>query len=72
METERKLGCIPSVIQAKRALECGKKSDEQRIAELSAPWDATDQPSIIQWNEDWKSYPESKYSPLSSGCQREP
>ncbi len=55
MEIERKLGCIPSEIQAKRALACGQKSDEQRIAELSAPWDATDQPTIIQWNEDWKS-----------------
>lgn len=55
MEMKRKLGCIPSAIQARQALACGQKSDEQKIAELSAPWDASDQPAIIQWNEDWKA-----------------
>ena len=50
----RRFGCIPSSVQAERAFALGVKSDEQKIAELAAPWDKSDQPAIIQWNEDWK------------------
>lgn len=51
----RPLGCIPSVIQAEKARKYGKPSDEENIAQLAAPWDATDKPAIIQWSPEWKA-----------------
>lgn len=50
---ERLLGCIPSSVQAAEASKAGVPSDVERIAKLAAPWDATDQPSIIKWDSAW-------------------
>jgi len=50
---ERLLGCIPSKVQAEYAAQRGEQSDVDRIAELAAPWDASDKPSIIKWDDAW-------------------
>ena len=53
-DNERLFGCIPAKDQALMASARGEESDEAKIAALAAPWDRTEQPSIIQWNEAWK------------------
>lgn len=53
---QRLLGCIPARIQAAKARERGELSDEQQIARLAAPWDKTDTPSIIQWDDKWRDW----------------
>ena len=53
---QRLLGCIPAAIQAAKARERGELSDEQQIARLAAPWDKTDTPSIIQWDDKWRDW----------------
>lgn len=49
----RKLGCISSAENERLALKYGYKSDRESIAELAAPWDKTDKPSIISWSKSW-------------------
>lgn len=53
-DNERLFGCIPAKDQALMASARGEESDEAKIAALAAPWDRTEQPSIIQWNDAWK------------------
>ena len=53
---ERLYGCIPAKDQALMASARGEESDEAKIAALAAPWDRTEQPSIIQWNDAWKRH----------------
>ena len=53
---QRLLGCIPAKIQAAKARERGELSDEQQIARLAAPWDKTNTPSIIQWDDKWRDW----------------
>ena len=56
MSDKRLLGCIPAAIQAAKARDAGQLSDEQQIAMLAAPWDKTDQPSIVSWDSRWEQW----------------
>ena len=51
--TNKLLGCISSAENERFALRHGIKSDREIIAELAAPWDKSDKPSIITWNQSW-------------------
>ena len=53
---KRLLGWIPSRIQAAKAHAARELSDEDRIAKLAAPWDKTEQPSIVKWGDDWRQH----------------
>ena len=50
----RRLGCISSIENERMACKKGIKSDSEKIAQLAAPWDATDKPKIITYNKAWK------------------
>ena len=56
MDTKRLLGCIPSVIQAAKAKDRGELSNEAQVARLAAPWDKTEQPSIITYDKTWREH----------------
>ena len=56
MEEKRLLGCIPSSVQEADARRLGVPSDRELIERLAAPWDATNQPRIIDWDSDWENY----------------
>ena len=53
---KRLLGCIPASVQAAKARAEGRLSDEAQIAKLAAPWDKTDKPSIILYNDKWAEW----------------
>lgn len=53
---ERLLGCIPASVQAATARAEGKKSDIEKVEQLAAPWDKSDQPSIIRWDKEWENH----------------
>lgn len=57
---ERLTGCIPASVQAAAALRAGVKSDVDAIAELAAPWDGEEQPSIIEWDSAWRQHLEKE------------
>lgn len=63
---DKKLGCISSAENERLAHKYGYKSDKASIAELAAPWDKTDKPSIIAWNKSWKNYLEEEARALDS------
>lgn len=54
--TNRLLGCISSAENEQYAKKYGIHSDRENIAELAAPWDKSDKPSIITWNKSWETY----------------
>lgn len=56
MGDKRLLGCIPAAIQAAKARDAGRISDIDQVAMLAAPWDKTEQPSIIQWDDHWREH----------------
>ena len=56
MDDKRLLGCIPAAIQAAKARDAGRISDIDQVAMLAAPWDKTEQPSIIQWGDRWREH----------------
>ena len=55
-DNKRLLGCIPAKIQAAKARDAGRISDIDQVAMLAAPWDKSEQPSIIQWGDRWKEH----------------
>ena len=55
-DNKRLLGCIPAAIQAAKARDAGRISDIDQVAMLAAPWDKTEQPSIIQWDDRWREH----------------
>ena len=56
MGDKRLLGCIPAAIQAAKAKDAGQLSDMEQVAMLAAPWDNSEQPSIISWGEKWRAH----------------
>ena len=54
--SKRWLGCIPGRIQAAKAQAAGQVSDMAQVAKLAAPWDKTEQPSIISWDDSWRAH----------------
>ena len=53
---ERLLGCIPSYVQEEEARRMGVKSDRELVEQMATPWNATDQPRIIEWDKTWEEY----------------
>lgn len=50
----RLLGCISSAENERIARQNGFRSDRETIAGLAAPWDGTDTPVIINYDDNWK------------------
>ena len=60
MSEERLLGCIPSFVNEEESRRMGILSDKEKIEQLATPWNATDQPRIIEWNKDWENFLKSE------------
>lgn len=60
MNNKAKMGCIPNSKQKIHALKNGKKPDIEKLLESAVPWDTTQQPPIIEWDNEYRNHLEKE------------